>query len=248
MAVVVSVQRRYDPTPWLAAALLISLLAHATFVYTRSGKIPSLGENKPIEMEVVELPPPPPPPPEPEKPPEPPKVKPPPVKIIKVAEVKPPPEEPPRPTEEAPKEDVKPVVIGISMDSTVGASNFAAPVGNTTLGAVGKTAVDPNSVGAYKAEHYVPPGGADTDPVLENEPKIPYPEEAKRAQIEGTVRLRVTVDNTGRVVDVKVLNKLGYGLDEAAREAIKHMKFKPATKGGEAVSTTITYNYTFLLD
>ena len=34
----------------------------------------------------------------------------------------------------------------------------------------------------------------------------------------------------------------------AAREAIKRFKFKPAMKAGEAVSTTITYNYTFLLD
>jgi protein TonB len=116
------------------------------------------------------------------------------------------------------------------------------------MGAIDKKAVDPNSVQAYKAPNYVPPGGADSDPVLENEPKIPYPEEAKRAQIEGTVRLRVTVDTEGHVVDVKIITRVGYGLDEAARDAIRKMRFKPALKGGEAVSTTITYNYTFLLD
>jgi hypothetical protein len=31
------------------------------------------------------------------------------------------------------------------------------------------------------------------------------------------------------------------------REAIKKFKFERAIKGGEAASTTITYNYTFLL-
>ena len=39
-----------------------------------------------------------------------------------------------------------------------------------------------------------------------------------------------------------------FGLNEAAREAIKKFKFRAAIKGGEAVSTTMVYNYTFLLD
>src|SRR6185295_8936074 len=99
-------------------------------------------------------------------------------------------------------------------------------------------APNPAEVQAYKAPKYVPPGGADSDPVVDGEVKIPYPEEAKRAQIEGTVRLRITVDLDGRVVEVKVLSGPGYGLDEAARDAIKRFKFKPAMKGGEAVSTT----------
>jgi protein TonB len=167
---------------------------------------------------------------------------------VKVAEVKPPPLEPPPPTQEAPKEEVKPVMIGISMDSTVSTGAIAAPVGNTAMGAMPTKAPNPENVQPYKAPKYVPPGAADSDPVVDHEAKIPYPEEAKRAQIEGTVRLRITVDTEGKVVEAKVISGPGYGLDEAAREAIKRFKFKPAMKGGEAVSTTITYNYTFLLD
>jgi protein TonB len=170
------------------------------------------------------------------------------VKVLKPLPV--PVEEPPPPTEEAPQEDVKPppVFIGMTMESTSSAGTFAAPRGNSAMGAMPAKAPNPEDVKAYKAPKYVPPGGADSDPVAENEVKIPYPEEAKRAGVEGTVRLRITVDFEGHVTEVKVLSGPGYGLDEAAREALKRFKFKPAMKAGEAVSTTITYNYTFLLD
>jgi periplasmic protein TonB len=248
MSVAVSVPR-YDPTKALAVTLVISFAMHAAYMGTRSGKVPTFIENKAVEMMIVEVKPPPPPPPEPEKPPEPPKPKPPPKIVTKVPDVKPPPEAPPPPTQEAPKETPTPIIaIGISMENTIAGGGIAAPIGNTLGGAMPKQAPNPVEVQAYKAPKYVPPGGADSDPVAEHEVKIPYPEEAKRAQIEGTVRLRITVDFEGKVVEVKVLSGPGYGLDEAAREAIKRFKFKPAMKGGEAVSTTITYNYTFLLD
>ena len=47
-----------------------------------------------------------------------------------------------------------------------------------------------------------------------------------------------------RVV-IRYLLQIG---NEAAREAIKRFRFKPAIKGGEAVSTEMKYSYTFLLD
>ena len=81
-----------------------------------------------------------------------------------------------------------------------------------------------------------------------SEVKIPYPEEARRAGIEGTVTLSITIDNEGKAVAAKVLKGAGYGLDEAALTAIKRFRFKPAIKGGEAVSTEMKYSYTFLLD
>lgn len=244
---------RYDPTPFLVAGLLFSFLVHAGYLWTLDAAARRAEQNKPAELVFFEVEPPkPPPPPEPE--PEPEKPKPPPLKPapkIKVAEPKPViPPEPPPPTEEAPKEEAKPtpVFIGVSMSSTSSSGSFAAPVGNSAVGAMPTRAANPEEVKAYRAPKYVPPGGADSDPVMENEVKIPYPEEARRAGVEGTVRLRITVDFEGRVTEVKIISGPGYGLDEAAREAIRRFKFKPALKGGEAVSTTITYAYTFLLD
>ena len=56
------------------------------------------------------------------------------------------------------------------------------------------------------------------------------------------------IDAEGKVVEAIVLSGPGYGLNEAAREAARRFKFKPAKKNGEPVGTTITYSYTFLLD
>jgi len=58
---------------------------------------------------------------------------------------------------------------------------------------------------------------------------VAYPPEAAALGIEGAVRLRVELDERGRVVDVKVLSGLGHGLDREAVEALKHRcKFSPA--------------------
>jgi protein TonB len=94
----------------------------------------------------------------------------------------------------------------------------------------------------------VPPGSADREPEIATEHRIPYPEEARRAGIEGPVRLRITVDDQGRVTAVKVLSGPGHGLNEAAREAILKFKFRPAMKAGAAVGTSMIYQYTFALE
>ena len=46
----------------------------------------------------------------------------------------------------------------------------------------------------------------------------------------------------------KIVSGPGYGLNEAALTAIRKFRFKPAKKGGEAVSTTMVYSYNFELD
>ncbi|MBL9038049.1 MAG: TonB family protein [Archangium sp.] len=238
---------------FLFAFLLLSGIGHVVTFVRLPDRPPLAMKDKPLDIEIKVIEPPK-PPPEPEKPPEPeppkpkPKLPPPPVKT---AEVKPPPEQaPPPPTDEAPKEPPKPVpiVVGLSLSNTNEGGSFAAPVGNTAYGKAANTAVDPNAVQAYRAPKYVPPGGADTDPVAIGEVKVPYPEEARKAEVEGSVRMKVTVDEQGNVTNVVVVSGPGYGLNEAAAAAMKRFKFKPATKGGEAVGTTFPYTYTFLLD
>jgi protein TonB len=254
MSITLSPRREDHTATILAVGVILSIGLHALgVVWARVNARPDKEVKKPIEMVIIPVevkpPPPPPPPPEPEKKPEPPKPPAPPP--VKVAVVKPPPPEPPPPLEEPPKEPPKeppPLFVGVKMSSTSTAGGIAAPIGNTAYGAMPKQAPNAAEVKPYVAPKYVPPGSADRDPEVADEFKIPYPDEARRAGIEGTVRLRIVVDTEGRVVDVKVLNGPGYGLNDAAREAIKKFKFKAAIKGGEAVSTTMVYNYTFLLD
>ena len=98
------------------------------------------------------------------------------------------------------------------------------------------------------APQYTPIYQVDREPEVTSEVKIPYPEEARRAGIEGTVTLSITIDPEGKVVAAKIISGPGYGLNEAARDAIKRFRFKPAVKGGEPVSTEMKYSYTFVLD
>ena len=140
------------------------------------------------------------------------------------------------------------VITGVTLSSTTSAGGFAAPIGNTAYGKMSDKAVDPSEVKPYAAPKYAPPGGADTEPELIGEIKITYPEEARKAGIEGSVRLKVTIDEKGNVIAALVMNGPGYGLDEAARDALRRFRFRPATKGGEPVGYTFPYTYTFLLD
>jgi len=53
-----------------------------------------------------------------------------------------------------------------------------------------------------------------------------YPEIAKRMKITGVVRLEVTVDPDGKVVDVKPVSG-NRTLSEAAEDAVRRWKFAP---------------------
>jgi protein TonB len=52
-----------------------------------------------------------------------------------------------------------------------------------------------------------------------------YPEAAKEAKIEGTVKVRYTLNYTGKVTDVKIKAGLGHGCDEEAIRVVKLMRF-----------------------
>jgi protein TonB len=62
------------------------------------------------------------------------------------------------------------------------------------------------------------------------------------------VKLRVTVDAKGVVQDVVVLSGPGFGLDDAARDALRKFRFKPSMRGGQPVAGTFIYTYSFELD
>jgi TonB family protein len=77
-----------------------------------------------------------------------------------------------------------------------------------------------------------------------------YPREAEQSGIEGDVRLRVALNEQGKVHAVRVLSGLGAGLDAAAVDAIKNRcRFKPARgRDGQPVAFVIeSYKFHFEL-
>jgi protein TonB len=83
-------------------------------------------------------------------------------------------------------------------------------------------------------------------PKLERMIRPAYTQEGRQANVEGVVKLEVTVDATGHVVGVKVLKGLGYGLDEAAMSTVRNQwTFVPGTRCGKAVPATIRASVSF---
>jgi protein TonB len=79
-----------------------------------------------------------------------------------------------------------------------------------------------------------------TAPVLLSKTEPEYSEEARRAKIQGTVVLRIEIDQRGQVQNIRVTKGLGLGLDERAVDTVRHWKFRAATRNGRpAVSTAL---------
>lgn len=77
--------------------------------------------------------------------------------------------------------------------------------------------------------------------VINAESPVSYPPELYQQQVEGTVVLRLHIDETGALTpdSTKVAESSGYaGLDSAALRAVPDMRFAPARRGGQAVATT----------
>ena len=72
-------------------------------------------------------------------------------------------------------------------------------------------------------------------PVLLSKTEPEYTEEARRAKIQGTIVLRIEIDQRGQVQNVSVSDGLGLGLDERAADAVRQWRFRPATRNGRPV-------------
>jgi len=74
-----------------------------------------------------------------------------------------------------------------------------------------------------------------------------YPVIAKNRQIEGEVVLEATINEQGIPVAIVTLTTLGFGLEEAAIEALQKTTFYPAMKDGKMLSKRVTLRYRFTL-
>ena len=246
--------------PWagtLAATATVSLALHAGGLELLSRLEPRrTAPERPVEVDFEAVTPPPPPPrvesarPEP-RPPEPaaprriavarlarapPDAKPPP----------PPPNEPPPPG--APRARAVPLT-GLSLSSTVESGAFAVTTGNTFYGKAPGVAPDPEEVKPYAAEGTAPPSRRSAQPRLLEQPEVPYPAEARRAGLEGKVKLLLHLDRQGRVVSARILADPGGGLGEAARAGALRFRFSPGQLDGEPVEVPdFPYTYTFVLE
>ena len=88
----------------------------------------------------------------------------------------------------------------------------------------------------------------DDPPVAMSPIRPKYPEIAQEAGIEGVVVVQAFIDEKGRVKETLILKGVpNTGLDEAAMEAIRKTKFRPAKQRERAVGVWISIPVNFRL-
>jgi TonB family protein len=126
---------------------------------------------------------------------------------------------------------------GGASGSVVASSGF----GNGAIDTLNSASIRP------KTESHQSSNGANTPVEITFEPKPDYTDEGRKQKINGEVRLEVLFRSDGRVHVIRVLQGLGYGLDEQAVKAAEQIKFKPALHEGQPVDSMALVHIIFEL-
>ncbi|HAV5266871.1 TPA: energy transducer TonB [Acinetobacter baumannii] len=207
----------------IAAVIFLHLLVAYILMSGLANNIQKPAE-KPVELQIIQdiKPPSPPKPEEPkpkEKPPEPPK------EVEKVAtpvQKTTPVAQPTKVATPAPAAPSTPSPSPVAAPAPVAAAAPAPKPAGVTRG------VSEGSAGCEKPE---------------------YPREALMNEEQGTVRIRVLVDTSGKVIDAKVKKSSGSKiLDKAATKAYSLCTFKPAMKDGVPQQDWYEIEYPFVIE
>jgi periplasmic protein TonB len=143
--------------------------------------------------------------------------------------------------------------IGVPVDSPHEAESHGPGTGagtgtgqGTGLGEGTGPGIGPGSGGGTGGGPYRPGSGI-TPPSIIREVKPDYTEEGRRRNLEGDVVLEIVVRRDGSVGDVKLLQRLGSGLEQRAIDAVRQWRFSPAMRQGVPVDVIVEVAVEFKL-
>ena len=116
----------------------------------------------------------------------------------------------------------------------------------TGLGEGNGSGIGPGEGGGMGGGPYRPGSGV-APPRLLKEVRADYTDEARRANVTGEVVLEIVVRRDGTVGDVRILQRLGSGLDQRAVQAVRQWRFSPATLKGTPVDVIVEVAVDFKL-
>lgn len=119
------------------------------------------------------------------------------------------------------------------------------PAGNNPFSTETPSFAPPPDVPVVKTVQRVRVGGKVKQPVLMSRTNPLYPQLAKNARIQGTVRLQALISTSGRILNAQVIS--GHPLLlQAALDAVKTWTYQPTELNDEPVEvqTTIDVNFT----
>ncbi len=84
-------------------------------------------------------------------------------------------------------------------------------------------------------------------PTLISRREPEYTDAARKARIQGTVELSVTIGTDGVPRDMRVIRGLNAGLDQKAMDCVTGWRFRPASRDGQAITAFATVEVKFSL-
>ncbi len=130
--------------------------------------------------------------------------------------------------------------LGPGLDGGVGSG------GGTGIGPGSGAGVGPGFGGGTGGGPYRAGSGI-TPPRLVFEERPHYTETARQRGIEGYVVLELVVLRDGSVGDIRIIRRLGAGLDEQALQAVRQWRFLPAERLGSPVDVVVEVAVEFKL-
>ena len=136
-------------------------------------------------------------------------------------------------------------IVGRVASAGIPGGTGTGPAANYAGGKVGAAALP--QMTKEVAPRAMTAAPASTNLEVLSKPPVQYTSEARQLKVQGDVILRVTFTAAGQVVVDGVVRGLGHGLDEEARRVAKQIRFRPATRNGQAVDLTTNITITFQL-
>jgi len=136
--------------------------------------------------------------------------------------------------------------MGAGFGNGIGGAKGTPGVGIAGNGTVQSSGFDKQATVSVQRVEIGASGPASAVEIL-SKPQPTYTEEGRRRGVEGEVKLEVQFTAAGRAHVLKVLQGLGYGLDEMALRCAEQIKFKPAMHAGQPVDSTAVVHIIFQL-
>ncbi len=137
-------------------------------------------------------------------------------------------------------------VVGKVAQAGIPGGTGTATTGYATGGKVASAGIHAQ-MATLPAMQHSPGEVAPTNLEVLSKPAVQYTPEARQLHVQGDVILRVTFTAAGQVIVKGVVHGLGHGLDEEARRVAAQIRFRPATRNGQAVDLTTNITITFQL-
>ena len=141
---------------------------------------------------------------------------------------------------------LEPRAGGTPADHGPGSEGGAGTGAGTGAGAGAGPGIGPGDGGGSGGGPYRPGSGVEP-PRLLREVRADYTDVARRAGVTGDVVLEIVVQRDGAVGDVRILQRLGSGLDERAVDAVRGWRFVPARMRGVPVDVLVEVAVEFRL-